>query len=53
MVHAFGREDFEVMQFHQQAQQSLQANLRLTLTNVNSALVISTLMVIGTRRCIT
>ena len=48
MVHAFGREDFEVLQFHQQAQQSLQANLRLTLTNVNSALVISTLMVIGT-----
>src|SRR6476659_1496384 len=48
MVHAFGREDFEVMQFHQRAQQSLQANLRLTLTNVNSALVISTLMVLGT-----
>src|SRR5437763_576464 len=48
MVHAFGREDFEVRQFHQQAQQSLQANLRLTLTNVNSALVISTLIVIGT-----
>src|SRR5881296_130061 len=48
MVHAFGREDFEVRQFHQQAQQSLQASLRLTLTNVNSALVISTLMVIGT-----
>ena len=48
MVHAFGREDFEVLQFHQRAQQSLQANLRLTLTNVNSALVISTLMVIGT-----
>ena len=48
MVHAFGREEFEVRQFYQQAQQSLQANLRLTLTNVNSALVISTLMVIGT-----
>ncbi|HEU0209215.1 MAG TPA: ABC transporter ATP-binding protein [Candidatus Udaeobacter sp.] len=48
MVHAFGREDFEVRQFHQRASQSLQANLRLTLTNVNSALVISTLMVIGT-----
>ena len=48
MVHAFGREEFEVRQFHQQAQQSLQANLRLTLTNVNSALVISTLMVLGT-----
>src|SRR5205814_1167192 len=38
MVHAFGREEFEVRQFHQQARQSLQANLRLTLTNVNSAL---------------
>jgi ATP-binding cassette subfamily B protein len=48
MVHAFGREEFEVLQFQQQARQSLQANLRLTLTNVNSALVISTLMVIGT-----
>jgi ATP-binding cassette subfamily B protein len=48
MVHAFGREQYEVMQFHQHAQQSLQANLRLTLTNVNSALVISTLMVLGT-----
>ena len=48
MVHAFGREEWEVHQFQQQAQQSLHANLRLTLTNVNSALVISTLMVIGT-----
>src|SRR5881392_3189837 len=48
MVHAFGREEFEVSQFHQRAQQSLQANLRLTLTNVKSALAISTLMVIGT-----
>jgi ATP-binding cassette subfamily B protein/subfamily B ATP-binding cassette protein MsbA len=48
MVHAFGREEFEVLQFQQQARQSLQANLRLTLTNVNSALVISTLMVLGT-----
>ena len=48
MVHAFGREDWEVRQFQMQAQQSLRANLRLTLTNINSALVISTLMVIGT-----
>src|SRR6185295_13680433 len=48
MVHAFGREDWEVSQFHLRAEQSLQANLRLTLTNINSALVISTLMVIGT-----
>jgi len=48
MIHAFGREDWEVRQFQAQARQSLQANLRLTLTNVNSALVISTLMVTGT-----
>jgi ATP-binding cassette subfamily B protein/subfamily B ATP-binding cassette protein MsbA len=48
MVHAFGREDWEVRQFHSRANQSLQANLRLTLTNINSALVISTLMVVGT-----
>ena len=48
MVHAFGREEFEAQQFYRQAHQSLQANLRLTLTNVNSALVVSTLMVIGT-----
>src|ERR1043165_2211852 len=48
MVHAFGREEWEVRQFHLQAEQSLHANLRLTLTNVNSALVISTLMVMGT-----
>jgi ATP-binding cassette subfamily B protein/subfamily B ATP-binding cassette protein MsbA len=48
MVHAFGREDWEVRQFHLQAQQSLHANLRLTLTNVKSALVISTLMALGT-----
>ncbi|HEY4284082.1 MAG TPA: ABC transporter ATP-binding protein [Chthoniobacterales bacterium] len=48
MVHAFGREDWEVRQFHSQAAQSLRANLQLTLTNMNSALVISTLMVIST-----
>ncbi len=48
MVHAFGREEWEVRQFADRAHGSLQANLRLTFTNVNSALVISTLMVIGT-----
>ena len=48
MVHAFGREEFEVSQFHQQARGSLQANLRLNATNVKSALVISTLVVIAT-----
>src|SRR5712692_7542724 len=48
MVHAFGREEWEVRQFHLQASQSLRANLKLTLTNVHSSLVISTLMVLGT-----
>jgi len=48
MVHAFGREDWEIHQFHAQAAQSLRANLRLTLTNMNSALIISTLMLIST-----
>src|SRR6478735_3042779 len=48
MVHAFGREDFEVTQFHERAQQSLRANRRLALTNVKSALVISTVTVMGT-----
>ena len=42
------REDFEVSQFHQRAQQSLRANLRLGLTHAKSALVISTLMGGGT-----
>ena len=48
MVHAFGREDWEVRQFATHAEKSLLANLRLTLTNVYSTLVISTLMAAGT-----
>jgi ATP-binding cassette subfamily B protein/subfamily B ATP-binding cassette protein MsbA len=48
MVHAFGREEFEVTQFRERARQSLEANLKLQLTNVKSALVISTITVIGT-----
>src|ERR1043166_2507693 len=48
MVHAFGREEFEVAQFHRQAHGSLQANLRYTMTNMKSALVISTLILMGT-----
>ncbi|MEP7014527.1 MAG: ABC transporter ATP-binding protein [Verrucomicrobiota bacterium] len=48
MVHAFGREEWEIHQFRVRATESLQANLRLTLTNMNSGLVISTLMVMGT-----
>lgn len=48
MVHAFGREDFEVNQLRHQAEQSLAANLRLNVTNVASTLVVGTLMSIGT-----
>ena len=48
MVHAFGQEDREVGQFHDRASESLRANLRLTLTNVTSALVVGTLMAAGT-----
>lgn len=48
LVHAFGREEHEVGQFHRRASQSLLANLRLTTTSVSSSLVISTLMAVGT-----
>ena len=48
MVHAFGQEDREVGQFRDRASESLRANLRLTFTNVTSALVVGTLMAAGT-----
>ena len=48
MVHAFGRESFEVDQFRQRASRSLQANMRLNITSVASALVVGTLMAAGT-----
>ncbi|TSA31825.1 MAG: ABC transporter ATP-binding protein [Verrucomicrobiaceae bacterium] len=48
MVHAFGREAFEVRQFRKRAAQSLEANMRLNMTSVASALVVGTLMAIGT-----
>lgn len=48
MVHAFGQEDREVGQFRDRAGESLRANLRLTFTNVSSALVVGTLMAAGT-----
>ncbi|HEY5792816.1 MAG TPA: ABC transporter ATP-binding protein [Chthoniobacterales bacterium] len=48
MVHAFGREDFEVRQFRKRAVKSLEANLQLNLTSVVSALVVATLMAGGT-----
>ena len=47
MVHAFGREDFEILQFRQRAAQSLDANLRLSITTVASSLVVGTLMALG------
>ncbi len=48
VVHAFGGEEAAVSQFRAQASESLAANLRLTMTNVRSALVINTLMALGT-----
>ncbi len=48
VVHAFGREKFEVRQFLGHATRSLEANLKLNVTSVTSALVIGTLMALGT-----
>ncbi len=48
VVHAFGGEQAAVDQFRTRARDSLAANLRLTMTNVKSALVINTLMALGT-----
>ena len=48
VVHAFGGEQAAVNQFRVQAGESLAANLKLTMTNVKSALVINTLMSLGT-----
>jgi len=48
MVHAFGREEYEVAQFRTRARHSLEANMRYTGTQMKSALVIGTLMALGT-----
>ena len=48
MVHAFGRESFEVDQFRRRASRSLEANMKLNMTSVASALVVGTLMAAGT-----
>lgn len=48
MVHAFGREQFEVRQFRRRAARSLEANMRLNLTSLQSTLVVGTLMALGT-----
>jgi ATP-binding cassette subfamily B protein/subfamily B ATP-binding cassette protein MsbA len=48
IVHAFGREDYEVNRFQEQCLKSLRSNLHLTFTHVSSALVVGTLMGAGT-----
>jgi ATP-binding cassette subfamily B protein/subfamily B ATP-binding cassette protein MsbA len=48
MVHAFGREDYEVAQFRTRATHSLEASMRFTGTQMKSSLVIGTLMALGT-----
>jgi len=47
MVQAFGREEYEVEQLTVRARDSLKANLKLTMTTMNSALIVSTLMAVG------
>jgi ATP-binding cassette subfamily B protein len=48
MVHAFGRESFEIRQFRDRATRSLEASLRFNKTSILSTLVVSTLMAAGT-----
>jgi ATP-binding cassette, subfamily B, bacterial len=48
IIHAFGREDYELNRFEEQCLRSLHANLKLTFTQVTSALVVGTLMAAGT-----
>lgn len=48
MVQAFGRESFEVSQFVRHAMRSLEANFRLQMTSMRSALLVTTLIALGT-----
>ncbi len=48
MVHAFGRETFEIRQFRKRAARSLEAGLRFNTTSIVSSLVVGTLMAAGT-----
>ena len=48
VVHAFGRESHEVDLFRRECRQALEANLRLSMTNVASTLVVGTLLALGT-----
>ncbi|MCC7518417.1 MAG: ABC transporter ATP-binding protein [Verrucomicrobiae bacterium] len=48
IIHAFGREEYELNRFEEQCLHSLRANLKLTFSHVSSALVVGTLMAAGT-----
>lgn len=48
IVHAFGRQEFEVNEFEREAKESLSANLQLTMTNALSSLVVGVIMALGT-----
>jgi ABC-type multidrug transport system fused ATPase/permease subunit len=47
IVQAFGRESFEVEQFSRQAARSLEANFNLNMISMRSALVVGTMMALG------
>lgn len=48
MVHAFGRESYEVREFRKRASRSLEASLRFNVTSIVSTLVVGLLMAAGT-----
>ncbi len=48
IVQAFGRQKYEVRQFIQECEDSLSANMRLTMTNISSSLVVGLVTASGT-----
>lgn len=48
IVHAFGREDYEVREFAREAEQSQQANLKLSMTSTLSSLMVGFITTLGT-----
>lgn len=48
VVHAYGREESEIRRFEKEAEGSLSANRRLTLTQVSSSLVVGLITTLGT-----
>lgn len=48
IVHAFGREDYEVAAFKEEAKQAYDANLNLEVTNALTTLVVGVIMALGT-----